>query len=230
MLALLTHLARLSDAFAGVDNTPDLFVNTSTGLLRVDKSRRVYAAQVAFPLPDGTTSCASVAVKIFNTKTSTPPVVLQRYDAEARLCLRIDHPNCLRTYAYLREPDSETAAVGAPNVHKERLLIMELAGESLKSYVSTRLCRALTIPELIFIARETAQGVAALHASGIIHRNINCNNVLIQLDWSVKVAAFSSAKLMQSGDGVADTVIGQYGYVAPEVVSWCLCVGEGRRG
>src|ERR1700687_4146603 len=80
-----------------------------------------------------------------------------------------------------------------------------LKGESLDDRLKRE--PALPIPEVFRIGRETAKGLAAAHAQGLVHRDIKPANLWLEgdagrvkiLDFGLAKAATDAAHLTQSG-------------------------------
>ena len=67
------------------------------------------------------------------------------------------------------------------------------------------------------IATETASALSYLHASGIIHRDVKTNNLLLDCNFSVKVADFGLSRLFPNVvTHVSTAPQGTPGYVDPE--------------
>ncbi|KAK6152828.1 hypothetical protein DH2020_012467 [Rehmannia glutinosa] len=78
-------------------------------------------------------------------------------------------------------------------------------------------------PKRFGIAMGAAQGLAYLHhdcVPAIVHRDVKCNNILLDEEFRPKVADFGLAKILKQdvkeGDHVMSRVAGSYGYIAPE--------------
>ncbi|EYU41358.1 hypothetical protein MIMGU_mgv1a000915mg [Erythranthe guttata] len=80
-------------------------------------------------------------------------------------------------------------------------------------------------PKRFAVAIGAAQGLAYMHhdcVPAIVHRDVKCNNILLDEDFRPKVADFGLAKILKkrdSNDGddqVMSRVAGSYGYIAPE--------------
>lgn len=75
----------------------------------------------------------------------------------------------------------------------------------------------LSWPIRLNIAIETADALAYLHASDIIHRDVKTNNILLDNDFHVKVADFGLSRLFPNDvTHVSTAPQGTPGYVDPE--------------
>jgi predicted Ser/Thr protein kinase len=115
---------------------------------------------------------------------------------EARALARLSHPNVVPIYDVLD--------------HDERVfLVMELVkGETLRAAG-----RARTPAQLIRDYRQAADGLAAAHRAGLIHRDFKPDNAILGDDGRVRVLDFGLADEAGGGDG---RVAGTRGYMAPE--------------
>jgi serine/threonine protein kinase len=148
-----------------------------------------------------------VAIKVLQNHVTTDPVARDRFLREAHLAAKVSHDNVVAIF-HIGED------AGVPY-----LVMPLLEGESL----ALRLCRdeALTPSEVCRIGRETAAGLAAAHAKGLVHRDIKPGNLWLEAPTGrVKVLDFGLARVADGKDGLTRTgaVLGTPGYMAPEQI------------
>ncbi|HEU0030883.1 MAG TPA: serine/threonine-protein kinase [Kofleriaceae bacterium] len=133
----------------------------------------------------------------------------QRFLREARTAARVRHPNIVDVFDFGHLPD------GRP------YFVMELLeGESLADRVDRG---PLPPHEVVSIARQLGNALAAAHDRGVIHADVTPSNVLVvsnpDLDeLHVKLVDFGLAEL--AGEGLRDEnpefVLGTPAYISPE--------------
>lgn len=144
-----------------------------------------------------------VAVKVLRDQTEE---AITRFLREASVLADIEHPHVVRYVAHGQK------APGEP------YLIMEwLEGETL----AKRLERGpLGVEETLELARRVASGIGAVHARGIVHRDVKPGNIFLcggQLS-RAKVLDFGIARQDAATKGLTltGTLMGTAGYMAPE--------------
>ena len=115
--------------------------------------------------PDG----ARVAVKILHAHLGSSGRHRERFLREARIGAGVEHPAVVRVL---------DAGVASTDDREVPFLVMEyVEGQSLRALLdevgraSEDLCR--------HVARELADALAAIHAAGVVHRDVKPENVLI---------------------------------------------------
>ena len=150
-----------------------------------------------------------VALKVLHPHLIESEEARERFAREADIGRRIVHGNVVRTL------DFGSAVVDGVAQH---YLVMEyVEGQTLRALleelgqVPEELCR--------HIARETAKGLAAIHALEVVHRDIKPENVLITKDHVVKVMDLGVARLMDEAIRLSHTgaFLGSALYAAPEL-------------
>ncbi|HVF33396.1 MAG TPA: protein kinase [Acidimicrobiales bacterium] len=122
---------------------------------------------------------------------------------EARAAARVSHPRLVTIFDVVEEEGTV-------------FLVQELVdAPTLKQLVTER--GPLRPTEVARIGVQLAEGLAAAHANGVIHRDVKPSNVMVRDDGSVKLADFGIASVSGdpqiTGTGV---VIGSPAYMAPE--------------
>jgi len=124
--------------------------------------------------------------------------------AEARMMARLSHPNVLAVYE-----------VGLSD--GDVFVVMEhIAGVDLRTWLGTqRSTRAI-----LDVFAQAANGLAAAHAHGIVHRDFKPENVLVGNDGRVRVADFGLSHLTSRTTArvrVEEPIGGTPYYMAPEL-------------
>jgi len=151
-----------------------------------------------------------VAVKVLRSEYTGDPTFLTRFRGEAQLAAGLVHPNIATLFDY-----GEVPAAGPMDEHLAYLVMELVRGESLSGllYREHRLSPERTLDVL----RQTAAGLAAAHAAGVVHRDVKPGNLLIGTDGEVKITDFGVAV---SGSSVPLTQTGQVictpHYLSPE--------------
>ena len=154
-----------------------------------------------------------VAIKVLASSLASDPDALARFEREAMSVAKLSHPNILSIFEFARE--GGTAFV-----------VTELVdGETLRARLEHG---TLPARRAVAYALQIAKGIAAAHTRGIVHRDLKPENVMITRDDQVKILDFGLAKSidiaepdMTRGPGAATnagTVLGTFGYMAPEQV------------
>lgn len=128
-----------------------------------------------------------------------------RMEREARAVSRLVHPNIVTIYEVGREN-------GQP------YLVMEfLTGRTLRERLHAG---PLPLDEAARILEQAAAGLDAVHAAGVIHRDIKPVNFMLLPDGTVKLMDFGLAR--QEEDTIvtqADMMVGSPTYMAPEQIN-----------
>jgi eukaryotic-like serine/threonine-protein kinase len=148
-----------------------------------------------------------VAVKLLRAEYAEHPEVLTRFRAEARHAGSVSHPGIARVYDY-----GEAGATDSP------YLVMELVdGPSLARVLAAG---PLGPADTMDVLAQTAAGLQAAHAQGLVHRDVKPGNLLVGPAGQVKITDFGiayaawSAPITQTG-----ALVGTPAYLAPERVA-----------
>jgi serine/threonine protein kinase len=145
----------------------------------------------------------TVAVKILREALGAEAELLERFRREARAAARLNHPNIIAVY--------DVGQDGQTNY-----IVMEyVEGKDLREMVREQ---GSLSPELIVdLGCQIAAALEYAHRSGLVHRDIKSQNVLVTADGKVKVADFGIAvALGERSITQTGMVIGSVHYMAPE--------------
>src|SRR5579864_297472 len=143
-----------------------------------------------------------VALKVLHPDRHTPGALL-RLRREVAVARDASSPRLVRIF------DIGTSPEGV-------YLTMEVLGGSLKDRLRDG---ALPITEAVRIAAELLEGLAALHALAIVHRDVKPANVLLTASGEVKLADFGLARHLDRDETRATlnrALIGTVDYLSPE--------------
>jgi hypothetical protein len=148
----------------------------------------------------------NVALKVLDPELASDEIARTRFCREARAAASVTHENVVTVHQV--QPATEQTLP---------YLVMQLiAGETLEQRLQR--VKRLPLKEIVRIAMQTAHGLAAAHAQGLIHRDIKPGNILLEPPHDrVKLTDFGLARI---ADDVKLTrtgfVSGTPLYMAPE--------------
>jgi eukaryotic-like serine/threonine-protein kinase len=147
-----------------------------------------------------------VALKVMHADLARDEGFVNRFIGEAKAVARLSHPNVVAVF----DQGSDGQYL---------YLAMEyLPGRTLRGLLDDR--GWFTPHEALGIMVPLLSGLAAAHASGIVHRDVKPENVLIGPDGRLKVVDFGLARaLTVSSQTRTGLIIGTVAYLAPEQVS-----------
>jgi eukaryotic-like serine/threonine-protein kinase len=143
-----------------------------------------------------------VAIKVLRPEHSGEARRIERLAREVKLARQIRHPNVCRVFDF-----------GQADGHA--FLVMELARGSLRDEIVREAAAARPLAARLADARAVADGLAAVHAAGIVHRDVTPQNVLRMNDGRLVVSDFGLATLV---DPTTNSIHGgTVAYMAPEI-------------
>jgi serine/threonine protein kinase len=148
------------------------------------------------------------AVKILHPELCVNPDVLRRFMQEGHAANTVEHDGCVRVL------DDDVAEDGSP------FLVTELLkGETLDERC-VRQGGRLGEGELLLIADQLLDALAAAHAKGIVHRDLKPENVFVTEGGQVKILDFGIARLYEASLASRGTktgsVMGTPAFMPPE--------------
>ncbi len=147
-----------------------------------------------------------VAIKIILPKYANHPEFIRRFDAEAQLVARLEHPHIVPLYDYWREPNVAY------------LVMRLLRGGNVQHLLQSGPLQ----PEVTLrILEQIGSALGAAHRAGIIHRDLKPANVLLDDDHNAYLADFGIAKNLSNSlpPGTRlDPIAGTPDYISPEQI------------
>jgi eukaryotic-like serine/threonine-protein kinase len=155
-----------------------------------------------------------LAIKVLPPEKVTDPDRIARFIQEAHSASALNNPNIITIHDIASHAEGE-------------FIVMEYVdGRTLNEVIAARESR---LPEIIKIAVQVADALAAAHAAGIVHRDLKPANIMVSRTGLIKVLDFGLAKLVagppeddlrtlttpRSSPGM---VLGTVGYMSPEQV------------
>lgn len=150
-------------------------------------------------------------IKILRADRATDPHALQRFAQEARIATQIKHPNVAILYDFSRLPDGSFYMVSE-----------HIEGEHVHDWLKTH--GVFPLPLAVDLGIQTLRGLEAIHAAGVIHRDISPDNMMITRDrrgrYQMKLIDLGLAKNLEAQAGLeitqAGIFMGKLMYCSPE--------------
>jgi serine/threonine-protein kinase len=145
-----------------------------------------------------------VAVKLLAASLVNDAEVLERFEREARLTAKLDHPHIVPIYDVGRHD-------GRP------FIVMKLLqGDSLAGRLRAK--GGFTADETVKLMRQLASGLDFIHAQGFIHRDIKAGNIFVSPEGHATILDFGILRQKSATTGITRTgmVMGTPHYMAPE--------------
>jgi WD40 repeat protein len=145
-----------------------------------------------------------VAIKALAPALATSSAARERFVREARATAAVNHDNVIAIYAV---EDAEAVPY---------LVMQFIHGCTLEQKISN--CGPLPVTEILRVGLQTAQGLAAAHSQGLVHRDVKPANIL--LENSVERVKITDFGLAQAADDASLTqaglIAGTPAYMSPE--------------
>jgi len=147
-----------------------------------------------------------VALKVMHVELARDDDFVRRFIGEAKSVARLSHQNVVAVYD--QGADGPFLYLAMEYIH----------GRTLRDLHKER--GWFSPAAALDIMTGVLDGLAAAHASGIVHRDVKPENVLLTADGRVKVADFGLARAQAAaGQTRAGLLIGTVAYVPPEQVA-----------
>ena len=144
-----------------------------------------------------------VALKALHPAFGEDPNFEARFQREARLVAKLEHPHIVPIYDY------------AEHEGRPYLVMKFIEGDTLKARLGKG---PLTSEEITNVVDSVGSALAYAHKQGILHRDIKPSNVLIGVDGQMYLADFGLARIAQAAESTlsSDMIMGTPQYISPE--------------
>ncbi len=144
-----------------------------------------------------------VALKALHPAFGEDPNFEARFQREARLVAKLEHPHIVPVYDY------------AEHERRPYLVMKYIEGDTLKARLQKG---PLTSEEITNVVESVGSALAHAHKQGILHRDIKPSNVLIGVDGQMYLADFGLARIAQAAESTlsSDMIMGTPQYISPE--------------
>jgi tRNA A-37 threonylcarbamoyl transferase component Bud32 len=149
----------------------------------------------------------NVALKVLHPHFSDDEEYVERFRREARAVAQLSHPNIV-------------TVIDRGDADGHQFIVFEfIDGENLKELVQRT--GPLPVRRAVELAAAIADGLAFAHESGLVHRDVKPQNVLLNGDGEAKVTDFGIARSLEVEHGMTQTgtVMGTSNYLSPEQAS-----------
>lgn len=150
-----------------------------------------------------TTVGRDVAIKFILPSLAGQPGFIRRFEGEAQLVARLEHPHIVPLYDYWRDPDGAY------------LVMRWLRGGSLRAALETG---PFAVDSALAVIDQVAGALAYAHRSNVIHQDIKPANILLDEDGNAYLTDFGIARDLTSPIDSAEpnSLLASADYISPE--------------
>jgi serine/threonine protein kinase len=144
-----------------------------------------------------------VAIKFLHHTFLEDVNFLSRFEREARIIARLDHPNIVPVYDF--------------NYYREQpyLVMKFIDGVLLKDIIANN---EVDVPYVVGILEAVAGALTYAHSQGVLHRDVKPSNIIVDREQRAYLTDFGLARIVQSGQSTLsqDMLMGTPHYMSPE--------------
>ena len=145
-----------------------------------------------------------VAVKLLAKNLVGDAEVVERFEREARLTAKLDHPNIVPIYDVGRTEE------------RPFIVMKKLDGDTLAGVLRQK--GGLKADETLKLLKQLAAGLDYIHGLGFIHRDVKAGNIFVGNDGHATILDFGILRSLRGHESLTRTgvVMGTPHYMAPE--------------
>jgi WD40 repeat protein/DNA-binding SARP family transcriptional activator len=145
-----------------------------------------------------------VAIKAVHPELANHPDFVRRFEREAQIVARLEHPHVVPLYDYWREPDAAY------------LVMRYLRGGSLEDLLDESSLEPIHAASIL---DQVAAALSAAHRQGIVHRDLKPGNILLDEEGNAYLTDFGVALDVGAPEKTSGTMMrGTPAYLSPEQI------------
>ena len=149
----------------------------------------------------------AVAIKIILPQYANLPEFIRRFESEAQIIARLEHPHIVPLHDFWREPGGAY------------LVMRYVPGGTLLSMLQRG---PLLLDTCAGLLEQIGAALGVAHRAGIVHRDLKPSNILLDNDGNAYLADFGIAKDLGNADLADHTqpgaILGSPAYLSPEQI------------
>ncbi len=144
-----------------------------------------------------------IALKVMHEAFKEDTNFLTRFEREAKLVAKLEHPNIIQVYDY------------AEHKGNPYLVMRFVEGQTLKARMKEG---PLSIARITQIVQGVGGALDYAHQLGVLHRDIKPSNIMLSKDGEVYLTDYGLARMAQAGESTMsrDMMMGTPQYISPE--------------
>uniref|UniRef100_A0A3Q1IKN9 non-specific serine/threonine protein kinase n=1 Tax=Anabas testudineus TaxID=64144 RepID=A0A3Q1IKN9_ANATE len=150
----------------------------------------------------------TVAIKVLDMKKDSPSYLEKFLPREIDIIRSLSHPNIVATHDIFKQQEKTVYMVMELCVNGDLLKHINING----AFPEHSSCRFFT---------QLCMAIQYLHNMNVAHRDLKCENLLLDTHYTLKVCDFSFSKRLTYTDGkmaLSETYCGTSSYAAPEIL------------
>jgi WD40 repeat protein/serine/threonine protein kinase len=147
-----------------------------------------------------------VAIKIILPEYANKPDFIRRFEVEAQLIARLEHPHIVPLYDYWREPSGAY------------LVMRWLRGGSIQDLIKEK--GALDLASISKMLTQISEALIVAHRQGVVHRDLKPENILLDTEGNAYLSDFGIAKDLTDNQAITqnNAILGSPAYLSPEQI------------